>query len=136
MGIIVGLVPSTNPTSTVLYKSLISIKARNPIVFSPHPSAVMCTGRAAEIMADAACAAGAPRNSIQCLSSCTKQATSELMHHDETALILATGGSGMVKAAYSAGKPAYGVGPGNVPAFIERTANIGKAVSDIIAREL
>lgn len=133
MGIIVGLVPSTNPTSTVLYKSLISIKARNPIVFSPHPSAVMCTGQAAEIMADAACAAGAPRDSIQCLSSCTKQATSELMHHDETALILATGGSGMVKAAYSAGKPAYGVGPGNVPAFIERTANIGKAVSDIIA---
>lgn len=133
MGVIVGLVPSTNPTSTVIYKSLISIKARNPIIFSPHPSAVGCTGRAAEIMADAACAAGAPRNAIQWLSFCTKQATDELMHHEETALILATGGSGMVKAAYSAGKPAYGVGPGNVPAFIERTANIGKAVSDIIS---
>lgn len=133
MGIIVGLVPSTNPTSTVIYKSLISIKVRNPIIFSPHPSAAGCTGQAAEIMADAACAAGAPRNAIQWLSSCTKQATDELMHHEETALILATGGSGMVKAAYSAGKPAYGVGPGNVPAFIERTADIGKAVSDIIS---
>lgn len=133
MGIIAALVPSTNPTSTVLYKSLISIKARNPIVFSPHPSAVSCSCRAAEIMAKAACAAGAPRDSIQCLSTPTKEATNELMRHDETALILATGGSAMVRSAYSAGKPAYGVGPGNVPVFIEQTADIGKAVSDIIA---
>ncbi|MEW6227158.1 MAG: acetaldehyde dehydrogenase (acetylating) [Bacillota bacterium] len=133
MGVIIALVPSTNPTSTVIYKSLISMKARNPIVFSPHPAACKCSCQAAQVMADAACAAGAPRGAIQCIIHPTKQATDELMHHPETALILATGGSAMVKAAYSAGKPAYGVGPGNVPAFIERTADIKKAVSDIFA---
>lgn len=133
VGLIVALVPSTNPTSTVIYKSLISLKARNPIVFSPHPSARRCSCQAAQVMADAAAAAGAPRGAIQCLVHPTKQATDELMHHPDTALILATGGSAMVKAAYSAGKPAYGVGPGNVPAFIERTADIKKAVSDIFA---
>lgn len=133
VGLIVALVPSTNPTSTVIYKSLISLKARNPIVFSPHPSARRCSCQAAQIMADAAAAAGAPRGAIQCLVHPTKQATDELMHHPDTALILATGGSAMVKAAYSAGKPAYGVGPGNVPAFIERTADIKRAVSDIFA---
>lgn len=133
VGLIVALVPSTNPTSTVIYKSLISLKARNPIVFSPHPSARRCSCQAAQVMADAAAAAGAPRGAIQCLVHPTKQATDELMHHPDTALILATGGSAMVKAAYSAGKPAYGVGPGNVPAFIERTADIKRAVSDIFA---
>lgn len=133
VGVIVALVPSTNPTSTVIYKSLISMKARNPIVFSPHPAACKCSCQAAQVMADAACAAGAPRGAIQCVIHPTKQATDELMHHPETALILATGGSAMVRAAYSAGKPAYGVGPGNVPAFIERTADIKKAVSDIFA---
>lgn len=130
-GVIVALVPSTNPTSTVIYKSLISLKSRNPIVFSPHPSACRCSCQAAQVMADAAAAAGAPRGAIQCLVHPTKQATDELMHHPDTALILATGGSAMVKAAYSAGKPAYGVGPGNVPAFIERTADIKRAVADV-----
>ncbi len=133
MGVIVALVPSTNPTSTVIYKSLISMKARNPIVFSPHPSACKCSCQAAEVMADAASASGAPKGAIQCIVHPTKQATDELMRHPETALILATGGSAMVRAAYSAGKPALGVGPGNVPAFIERTADIRKAVSDIFA---
>ncbi|MGE5585247.1 MAG: acetaldehyde dehydrogenase (acetylating) [Bacillota bacterium] len=133
VGVIVALVPSTNPTSTVIYKSLITLKARNPIVFSPHPSARSCSCQAAQVMIDAAAAAGAPRGAIQSLVHPTKQATDELMHHSDTALILATGGSAMVKAAYSAGKPAYGVGPGNVPAFIERTADIKRAVSDIFA---
>ena len=132
-GVIVALVPSTNPTSTVIYKSLISLKSRNPIVFSPHPSACRCSCQAAQVMADAAAAAGAPRGAIQCLVHPTKQATDELMRHPDTALILATGGSAMVKAAYSAGKPAYGVGPGNVPAFIECTADIKRAVADIFS---
>ncbi|MGE5587140.1 MAG: acetaldehyde dehydrogenase (acetylating), partial [Clostridia bacterium] len=133
VGVVVALVPSTNPTSTVIYKSMISLKARNPIVFSPHPSACRCSCQAAQVMADAAAAAGAPRGAIQCLVHPTKQATDELMRHPDTALILATGGSAMVRAAYSAGKPAYGVGPGNVPAFIERTADIKRAVSDIFS---
>ncbi|MCL6614693.1 MAG: aldehyde dehydrogenase family protein, partial [Firmicutes bacterium] len=121
----------TNPTSTVMFKALIAVKARNAIVFSPHPRAVGCSREAARIMEEAAVAAGAPRGIIGCLSLCTREATNELMHHPKVALILATGGSAMVKAAYSTGKPAYGVGPGNVPAFIERTADIPRAVRDI-----
>jgi len=132
VGVIMGIVPSTNPTSTVIYKALISLKSGNAIVFSPHPSASRCTFAAAQVMHEAAVKAGAPEGIVGCLSKTTMAATEELMHHDDTAVILATGGSAMVKAAYSAGKPAYGVGPGNVPVFIERTADIRQAVADVI----
>lgn len=132
MGVLMGIVPSTNPTSTTIYKALVSLKAGNGIVFSPHPGAARCTYTAAQILHDAAVKAGAPEGIIGCLSKVTMAATQELMHHKDIALILATGGPGMVKAAYSSGKPAYGVGAGNVPAFIERTADIKKAVADII----
>ncbi|WP_018084307.1 acetaldehyde dehydrogenase (acetylating) [Desulfurispora thermophila] len=133
VGVIMGIVPSTNPTSTVIYKSLISLKSRNGIVFSPHPSAARCTYAAAQVLHEAAVKAGAPEGIIGCLSKVTMQATNELMKSSEIDLILATGGSAMVKAAYSSGKPAYGVGPGNVPAFIEASADIPHAVSCIIA---
>lgn len=133
VGLIMGIVPSTNPTSTVIYKSMIAVKARNAIVFSPHPSALKCTSRAAELMAQAAVDAGAPSDTIGCLSMCSMAATNELMHNDAVKLIIATGGPGMVKAAYSAGKPAIGVGAGNSPAYIERTADVKEAVTDIIA---
>lgn len=133
VGLLMGIIPSTNPTSTTIYKSIIAIKSRNGIVFSPHPSALKCTLQAARLMNDAAVAAGAPSNIIGCISKPSMGATNELMKCDEVALIIATGGSAMVKAAYSAGKPALGVGPGNVPAYIERTANIPKAVKNIIA---
>jgi len=131
MGVVLGIIPSTNPTSTTIYKALIALKAGNGIVFSPHPNAARCTYAAAQVMHEAAVGAGAPEGIIGCLSKTTMAATNELMHHDHIAVILATGGSAMVKAAYSAGKPAYGVGPGNVPAFIERTADIRQAVADI-----
>ena len=132
VGLVMGIVPSTNPTSTAIYKAMIAIKARNAIVFSPHPSAAKCTLRAAQLMADAAVQAGAPANSIACVSMPTMQGTDELMHHKNVKVIIATGGPGMVKAAYSAGKPALGVGAGNSPAYIERTADVRKAVTDII----
>lgn len=132
VGVIMGIIPSTNPTSTVIYKSLISIKAGNAIVFSPHPGAARCTFAAAQVMHEAAVNAGAPEGIIGCLAKTTMAATEELLHDNDIAVILATGGSAMVKAAYSAGKPAYGVGPGNVPVFIERTADIRQAVADII----
>lgn len=133
VGLLMGIIPSTNPTSTTIYKSIIAIKSRNGIVFSPHPSALKCTLQAAKLMNEAAVAAGAPANIIGCISKPSMEATNELMKCDEVAMIIATGGSAMVKAAYSAGKPALGVGPGNVPAYIERTANIPKAVKNIIA---
>lgn len=133
VGVIMGIIPSTNPTSTTIYKAMIAIKAGNGIVFSPHPSSARCTFAAAQVMHEAAVNEGAPEGIIGCLTKTTMAATEELMHHRDIALILATGGSAMVKAAYSAGKPAYGVGPGNVPAFIERTADVGRAVSDIIS---
>ncbi len=133
VGLIMGIIPSTNPTSTVIYKAMIAVKARNAIIFSPHPSALKCTLRAAQLMAQAAVDAGAPSDTIGCLSMCSMQATNELMHHDAVKLIIATGGPGMVKAAYSAGKPAIGVGAGNSPSYIERTADVKKAVSNIIA---
>ena len=132
VGVIVGIVPTTNPTSTVIYKAMIALKSRNVIVFSPHPSAIQCTNEAAKLMNQAAVAAGAPDGVISCLSTVTMQATNELMKHPDTKLILATGGSGLVKAAYSSGKPALGVGPGNVPAFVERSANLAKAAENII----
>ena len=135
-GLIMGIVPSTNPTSTVIYKSMIAIKAGNAIVFSPHPSAAKCTLKAAEVMREAAIKAGAPEGVIGCVSMPTMAATNELMHCKEVALIIATGGPGMVKAAYSAGKPAIGVGAGNSPAYIERTADVKKAVAAIIASKI
>ena len=131
-GVVAAIVPTTNPTSTALYKILISMKARCPIVISPHPSAVRCITRSAEMMNDAARKAGAPEGAINWMTQVTLEGTQELMKARETAVILATGGMGLVRAAYSAGKPAYGVGPGNAPAYIERTADVTKAVRDIV----
>ena len=131
-GVVAAVVPSTNPTSTAIYKILISIKARCAIVLSPHPAAVRCITRVAEVMEEAARRAGAPAGAISWMTTVTLEGTQELMKHRDVAVILATGGMGLVRAAYSAGKPAYGVGPGNAPAFIERTANVKKAVRDII----
>src|SRR3954447_4674391 len=131
-GVVAAIVPSTNPTSTAIYKILISLKARCPIVISPHPSAARCITRVAEIMNDAARAAGAPEGAINWMTTVTLEGTQELMKARETAVILATGGMGLVRAAYSAGKPAYGVGPGNAPAYIERSADLAKAVRDIV----
>jgi acetaldehyde dehydrogenase (acetylating) len=131
-GVVAAIVPTTNPTSTAIYKILIAIKARCTIVISPHPSAVKCITRVAEVMEDAARRAGAPAGAINWMTSVTLEGTQELMKQRDVAVILATGGMGLVRAAYSAGKPAYGVGPGNAPAFIERTANVKKAVHDII----
>jgi acetaldehyde dehydrogenase (acetylating) len=133
MGLLMGIVPSTNPTSTTMFKSIIAVKARNSIVFSPHPSACKCTLAAAELMHKAAVEAGAPENIIGCLSKPSMQASEYMMKSEQVKLIIATGGPGLVKAAYSAGKPALGVGAGNTPTFIERSADIPKAVSDIIA---
>jgi acetaldehyde dehydrogenase (acetylating) len=131
-GVVAAIVPSTNPTSTAIYKILIAIKARCAIVISPHPSAVKCITRVAEVMDEAGRKAGAPAGAINWMTSVTLEGTQELMKHRDVAVILATGGMGLVRAAYSAGKPAYGVGPGNAPAFIERSANVAKAVHDII----
>ena len=133
VGVVAGIIPSTNPTSTAFFKCLIALKARCGIVLSPHPTAAQCVKASAEIMAEAAHKAGAPNGIIGCMSSVTMQGTRELMHGRETDIILATGGIGLVRAAYSAGKPAYGVGPGNVPAYIEETANVPKAVRDVIS---
>jgi acetaldehyde dehydrogenase (acetylating) len=133
MGVVAALIPSTNPTSTAFFKALISLKTRNSIVVSPHPKAVMCTSEALKIMSDAAVSAGAPHGLIQCMTTPTLEGTEALMKHKDVAVILATGSTQMVKAAYSAGTPAYGVGSGNVPAFVERSANYEKAVLDIIS---
>ena len=131
-GVVAAIVPSTNPTSTAIYKILISIKARCPIVISPHPAAARCITRVAEIMNSAARSAGAPEGAINWMTTVTLEGTQELMKARETAVILATGGMGLVRAAYSAGKPAYGVGPGNAPAYIESSADVPKAVRDIV----
>ncbi|MBS5823099.1 MAG: acetaldehyde dehydrogenase (acetylating) [Clostridium argentinense] len=133
VGLVMGIVPSTNPTSTAIFKSIISIKSRNAIVFSPHPAAAKCTIKAVELMRDAAIEAGAPENVISAVTVPTIGATNELMKCKEVAIIIATGGPGMVKAAYSSGTPAIGVGAGNSPAYIERTANVEQAVKNIIA---
>ncbi|MDP4127277.1 MAG: acetaldehyde dehydrogenase (acetylating), partial [Bacillota bacterium] len=132
VGIIAGLIPSTNPTSTTIYKALISLKAGNAIIFSPHPTAKNCILETVKVLTDAAMSAGAPEGIIGCISNPTIQATNELMKHKDVSLILATGGEAMVKAAYSSGTPAIGVGPGNGPAFIEKSANIPLAVKRII----
>ena len=131
-GVVAAIVPSTNPTSTAIYKILIALKARCPIVLSPHPSAARCIIRSAEVMAAAATSAGAPEGSISWLTGATLEGTQELMKHRDVSVILATGGMGLVRAAYSAGKPAYGVGPGNAPCYIEQSADVAKAVSDIL----
>jgi acetaldehyde dehydrogenase (acetylating) len=131
-GVVAAVVPSTNPTSTAIYKILIAIKARCAIVLSPHPSAVKCIARVAEVMDEAARRAGAPQGSISWMTTVTIDGTEALMKHRDVAVILATGGMGLVRAAYSAGKPAYGVGPGNAPAFIERSADVKKAVRDVV----
>src|SRR5438105_6098071 len=131
-GVVAAVIPSTNPTSTAIYKILIALKARCTVVLSPHPAAVKCISRVAEVMDEAARRAGAPAGAINWMTTVTLEGTQELMKHRDVAVILATGGMGLVRAAYSAGKPAYGVGPGNAPAFLERTANVKKAVHDII----
>jgi acetaldehyde dehydrogenase (acetylating) len=131
-GVVAAVVPSTNPTSTAIYKILISLKARCTVVLSPHPSAVRCITRVAEVMEEAARRAGAPSGAVTWMTTVTLEGTQELMRHRDVAVILATGGMGLVRAAYSAGKPAYGVGPGNAPAFIERTADVKKAVRDVV----
>ena len=134
VGVVCGIVPTTNPTSTVIFKSLIALKTRNPIIFSFHPSAQQCSKLAAICMRDAAVAAGAPEDCIQWLDLPTPSmyATTALMNNDGVATILATGGNAMVKAAYSCGKPALGVGAGNVPAYLEKTCNIKRAVNDVV----
>ncbi|MFS0863762.1 bifunctional acetaldehyde-CoA/alcohol dehydrogenase [Fredinandcohnia sp. 179-A 10B2 NHS] len=132
VGIIAGVTPVTNPTSTTMFKALISIKTRNPIIFAFHPSAQKCSSAAAKVLRDAAVAAGAPKNCIQWIENPSVEATQLLMNHPDIALVLATGGAGMVKSAYSTGKPALGVGPGNVPCFIEKSATVKRAVNDLI----
>ncbi len=132
MGVVAALTPSTNPTSTVMNKVLMSIKARNAIVIAPHPSAVNCCVDTAQLMNKAAVAAGAPEGLIHCMSEVTLPGTDELLSHKYTAVILATGGGPMVRAAHSKGKPAYGVGPGNVPVYVDRSADLEKAARYIV----
>ena len=132
-GVVAAIIPTTNPTSTTMFKSIISLKARNGVVISPHPRAVKCIIESAKVVHDAAISAGAPKGIIGVISDPTLQATHELMKSKDTNIILATGGSGLVRAAYSAGKPAYGVGPGNVPVYIDRSANFKKAAADVVA---
>ncbi|HVF29095.1 MAG TPA: aldehyde dehydrogenase family protein, partial [Pyrinomonadaceae bacterium] len=131
-GVVAGIIPSTNPTSTAIFKILISIKACNTVVLSPHPSAAKCINEAARVMREAAVKEGLPAEAIGCMTTATIEGTEALMKHKQTAVILATGGIGLVRAAYSSGKPAFGVGPGNVPVFVERTADVPKAVQDIL----
>ena len=132
VGVVCGIVPTTNPTSTAIFKALICLKTRNPIVFSFHPSAVQCSIQAAKVVYDAAVAAGAPENCIQWIEKPTMEGTNALMNHPGVSTILATGGNAMVRAAYSCGKPALGVGAGNVPAYVEKTADVRQAVNDIV----
>ncbi|HCM89524.1 MULTISPECIES: bifunctional acetaldehyde-CoA/alcohol dehydrogenase [Vagococcus] len=132
VGVVCGVTPTTNPTSTTIFKAMISIKTRNPIIFAFHPSAQKCSAAAARIVRDAAVAAGAPENCVQWVEQPSIEGTNTLMNHEGVAIVLATGGSAMVKAAYSTGKPALGVGPGNTPAYVEKTARIKRAVNDLI----
>ncbi len=131
-GVVAAIIPSTNPTSTAIFKIIIAVKSRNSIVLSPHPSASRCIAETARVMRNAGVEHGLPAEAVYCLTNSTIEGTEALMQHKKTAVILATGGIGLVRAAYSSGKPAFGVGPGNVPVFIERTAEIPKAVSDIL----
>ncbi len=131
-GVVAAIIPSTNPTSTAIFKILIAIKSRNSIVLSPHPSAAKSIAETTRVMKEAAVELDLPLNAIHCIENPTIEGTEALMRHKRTAVILATGGIGLVRAAYSSGKPAFGVGPGNVPVFIDRSADITKAVSDIL----
>ncbi|MDO4561686.1 MAG: acetaldehyde dehydrogenase (acetylating) [bacterium] len=133
LGVIAGIIPSTNPTSTTFYKALISLKAGNAIVFSPHPQAKRCIMESVKVIKQAISEAGGNENLVGCISMPTMQATESLMRHPHIALILATGGAAMVRAAYSSGNPAIGVGPGNGPAFIDRSADLKEAVARIVA---
>ena len=132
VGVVAGVTPVTNPTSTTIFKSMICAKSRDPIIFGFHPIAQKCSAEAAKIVRDAAIAAGAPENCIQWIETPSIEATNALMNHPGVALVLATGGAGMVKAAYSTGKPALGVGPGNVPCYIEKSANLERACTDLM----
>lgn len=131
-GVVAGIIPSTNPTSTAIFKILIAIKSRNAVVLSPHPSAAKCINETARVMREAGVKEGLPADAVGCMTTATIEGTESLMKHKQTAVILATGGIGLVRAAYSSGKPAFGVGPGNVPVCIERTADVSKAVQDIL----
>ncbi|HLM58031.1 MAG TPA: aldehyde dehydrogenase family protein [Pyrinomonadaceae bacterium] len=131
-GVVAGIIPSTNPTSTAIFKILIAIKSRNAIVLSPHPSAARCIGETARVMREAGLKEGLPADAVACMTTATIEGTEALMKHKLTAVILATGGIGLVRAAYSSGKPAFGVGPGNVPVFVERTADVPLAVQNIL----
>ena len=131
-GVVAGIIPSTNPTSTAIFKILIAIKSRNSIVMSPHPSAARCINETSKVMREAGIKEGLPADAVGCMTTATIEGTEALMKHKATAVILATGGIGLVRAAYSSGKPAFGVGPGNVPVFVERTADVPKAVQDIL----
>ncbi|PEA94439.1 bifunctional acetaldehyde-CoA/alcohol dehydrogenase [Bacillus cereus] len=132
VGVVAGVTPVTNPTSTTMFKAIIAMKTRNPIIFAFHPSAQRCSVAAAKILRDAAIKAGAPENCIQWIEKPSVEATKRLMNHEGVALVLATGGAGMVKSAYSTGKPALGVGPGNVPCYLEKSAHVKRAVNDLI----
>lgn len=136
VGVIAAIVPSTNPTSTVCYKAMIALKSGNAIVFSPHPKAIVCTRKAAQIVAEAAERAGAPKGSVACLSIPAMAGCQELMGAEPVRLILATGGPGMVKAAYSSGKPAIGVGAGNGPAYIHHSADVAQAMQCILRSKI
>jgi acetaldehyde dehydrogenase (acetylating) len=133
VGVVAAVIPSTNPTSTTIYKTIISLKARNAVVLSPHPTAMRCICETVAVLSRAALKMGAPEGLIECLNHPTMQGTQELMKSRQVGVILATGGTRLVRAAYSSGRPAYGVGPGNVPSFIERTADVPKAIADIFA---
>src|SRR5580658_1885176 len=129
MGVVAAILPTTNPTSTAIYKTLIALKSGNAIVLAPHPRARMCSCETAVVLQQAALSAGAPEGLIQCVDNSTLEATNALMKHPRTGVILSTGGSAMVRAAYSSGKAAFGVGPGNVPVLLEKSANVEDAVS-------
>ncbi|HMS10164.1 MAG TPA: aldehyde dehydrogenase family protein, partial [Pyrinomonadaceae bacterium] len=131
-GVVAAIIPSTNPTSTAIFKIIIAIKSRNSVVLSPHPSAARCIAETTRVMRQAAVANGLPAEAIYCLENSTIEGTEALMQHKRTAVILATGGIGLVRAAYSSGKPAFGVGPGNVPVYVDASADVRKAVADIL----
>lgn len=132
VGVVAAILPVTNPTSTVIYKTLVSLKAGNAVVISPHPKAMRCTCQTADVLYRAALEAGAPEDIIQCINTPSLEGTNALMRHERTGVILSTGGHGIVKAAYSSGKPAFGVGPGNVPVLIERSADVVDAVNKVV----
>ena len=132
MGVVAAVIPSTNPTSTAIFKALVSVKARNAVVMSPHPSARNCILETVRVMHGPAVAAGLPKDALSCMTEVSLEGTQELMRCRDTGVILATGGIGLVRAAYSSGKPAYGVGPGNVPAYIHQSADVPKAARDVM----